>query len=357
MRTKQNPCGLGVATMLAIILALHPLGGLAFADTTVPQPVSYRFISIDLPNSSGDLGLTSLADINNDGAIIGGFADSSGFGFLLGDTFRVTDIQCPGDTNAAPNAQPQSINKHGEISGFCRVGGRLHGFFRGKKETYTLLDFPGANLTEATGINDDGQVVGDYRDSDGRFHGFLWDAGRFFTIDVPFPDVRLIGPNGINNVGQIVGFYDDTTGGRHGFLSDRGHFISFDVPGSQLTAPADINDDGQIVGVYVVEEVLQSFLLEHGRFTTIHVPFSDAVFTEVRGINNRGQIVGRYVRHNPDDLVNPFSSHGFIATPHSEPQSPSRRVGSQPHDAAHFKRWTQYVEERDDQFGKWRRLP
>jgi hypothetical protein len=37
---------------------------------------------------------------------------------------------------------------------------------------YTLLDFPGANLTEASGINDDDQVVGDYRDSSG-FHGFF----------------------------------------------------------------------------------------------------------------------------------------------------------------------------------------
>ena len=168
MRKRKNLCCLCVTTILAIILALHPLVGLAFGDTAATQPVSYSFISIDIPNSSGELGFTSLADINNDGEITGGFANSSGFGFLLGETFKLTDIQCPGDTNAAPNAQPQSINKHGEISGFCVVGGRLHGFFRSKKGKYTLLDFPGANLTEAVGINDDGQVVGDYRDSSGK---------------------------------------------------------------------------------------------------------------------------------------------------------------------------------------------
>jgi probable HAF family extracellular repeat protein len=105
-----------------------------------------------------------------------------------------------------PNAVPKSINKRTEISGFCGTGGRIHGFFRSKKGQYTLLDFPRANLTEAVGINDDGQVVGDYRDSAGRFHGFFWDAGLFLTFDVPFPEATLTGPNGINNVGQIVGF-------------------------------------------------------------------------------------------------------------------------------------------------------
>ena len=69
--------------------------------------------------------------------------------------------------------------------------------------------------------------------------------------------------------------------------------------------------------------VSQSFLLENGRFTTINVPFPDVLFTDVSGINNRGQIVGRYVKNNPDDLVNPFSNHGFIATPQSEPESKS----------------------------------
>jgi len=263
MRKRKNPCCLcAAATLAIIILALHPLVGLAFEDTSATQAVSYSFISIDIPNSSGDLGFTSLADINNDGEITGGFTNSSGFGFLLGETFRSTDIQCSGGTNAVLNAQPQSISKRGEIVGFCFTGGRLHSFFRSKKGKYTLLDFPSALLTEAVGINDDGQVVGDYRDSAGRFHGFFWDAGLFLTIDVPFPEATLTSPNGINNVGQIVGFYDDNTGGRHGFLYDRGNFISFDLPGSRLTAPTDINDDGQIVGVYVADDDVPQSLFE-----------------------------------------------------------------------------------------------
>jgi probable HAF family extracellular repeat protein len=319
---KNNYRFFVISALVIIVLALHPLVGLAFEDTSATQPVSYSFISIDIPNLSGSLGFTSLADINNDGEITGGFTNSSGFGFLLGETFQLTDIQCPGDTNAAPNAQPQSINKRGEISGFCSTGGRLHGFFRDKKGQYTLLDFPGAILTEAVGINDNGQVVGDYRDSEGRFHGFFWDAGLFLTFDVPFPEATSTGPNGINNVGQIVGFYFDNNvsetfpnGHAHGFLYDNGVFSSFDVPGASVTVPTDINDHGQIVGVYGdSDSISPSFLLEDGHFTSIEAPFPHVVFTDVSGINNRGQIVGRYLTTNPADVNNIFN-HGLIATP------------------------------------------
>src|SRR5262245_3506544 len=342
-------------TLAIIILALHPVVGLAFGDTSVIEPPSFSFINIDIPNTSEELGFTTLADINNDGEITGGFTNSSGPGFLIDRQFRSIDVQCPATASRDLPAQPQSINKRGEITGFCTVGARLHGFFRNEKGKYTLLDFPDANLTEATGINNDGQVVGDYRDSSGKFHGFFWDAGLFLTFDVPFPEATT-GPNGINNVGQIVGFYDDNTGGRHGFLYDRGIFISFDVPGSRLTAPTDINDHGQIVGVYVDDDdILKSFLLENGRFTTIDVPFPGVIFTDVSGINNRGQIVGRYLTSNPGDPVNPFLNHGFIATPESEPKSKSKLLVSKPNDFSNLPWRPQDIDEVSKGFGKWAR--
>jgi hypothetical protein len=42
------------------------------------------------------------------------------------------------------------------------------------------------------------QVVGDYQDANGRFHGYVWERGRFRTIDVagqPGPTTAT----GINN--------------------------------------------------------------------------------------------------------------------------------------------------------------
>jgi probable HAF family extracellular repeat protein len=362
MRKNKHRFFITGALAIIIVLALYPLVDLVFGDTSATQPVSYSFISIDIPNANEQLGFTSLADINDDGEIVGGFTNSSGFGFLL-DKFRSTDIQCPGTVNVFP-AQPQSINKDGEIAGQCFSGGSFHGFFRNKKGKIALLDFPRANLTEASGINDDGQVVGDYRDSGGRFHGFFWDAGLFLTIDVPFPEATLTAPNGINNVGQIVGFYFDNNvtdlfpnGHAHGFLYDNGFFSSFDFPDSSATLPMDINDHGQIVGVYADNEnidIPHGFLLENGKFTTITVPFPDAIFNDVSGINNQGQIVGRYVVNNPGDIFNPFLSHGFIATPESERKSKPGLLVSKPNDFSNFARLP-LDDELSKGFAKWRR--
>jgi probable HAF family extracellular repeat protein len=107
-----------------------------------------------------------------------------------------------------------------------------------------------------------------------------------------------------------------SNGHTHGFIYDNGVFVAFDFPDGSETFAADINDNGQILGLYTdANFVSHSFLLEDGSFTNIDVPFSDVFETEVSGINNKGQIVGRYVQRNPDDPVNPFLSHGFLATP------------------------------------------
>ena len=286
MRKRKNTCGLCVVgTLASLVLALQSVSVLG--ETLATRASSYIFITMDIPTSSGQFGFTSLDDINDQGEIVGNFV-AGPVGFLLDEKTKFTDIECPG---AIDSTAAKSLNKRGEIAGFCFAGGRIHGFFRDKKGKYTLLDFPRAILTEAIGINDDGQVVGDYRDSAGRFHGFFWDAGLFLTVDVPFPEATLTGPSAINNVGQIVGFYTDNNvsemfpnGHAHGFLYDNGVFSSFDVPGASGTALLDINDHGQIVGIYSDSDgVAHSFLLENGRFTTVEVPFPGVVFTGIGG--------------------------------------------------------------------------
>jgi hypothetical protein len=108
-----------------------------------------------------------------------------------------------------------------------------------------------------------------------------------------------------------------------------GVFSSFDIPGASATLPMDINDHGQIVGVYGdSDSIPHSFLLENGHFTSIEVPFPHVVFTDVGGINNRGQIAGRYV------TLDPAFSHGVIATPKSEPKNIAQLFMSQPNNVS-----------------------
>ena len=290
--------------MRCLITSLLTLGLLASHVQPV-QALCYTFRTIDVPTPGGATGTTSLLDINNKRAIVGGFTDSNPpGGFLINRKGEVTTIDLP-----ARGGSVQGINQLGEMTGWYGTDAFpfLHGFFRDKKGVFTTLDVPDSNLTEAVGLNDRGQVVGDYRDANtGVFHGFLWDKGVFSTIDVPFPGARLTAAQGINRFGDIVGFYDDASG-RHGFLFRNGEFTSIVFPGSSsFTTLEDINDKGQMVGLYVDgNATLHSFMFDDGVFSTIDVPFT-SVFTQVSGINDLGEFVGRYVDGD--------KSHGFVAT-------------------------------------------
>src|SRR5438093_6236497 len=116
---------------------------------------------------------------------------------------------------------------------------------------YTNIDFPGALITFAFGINDQGtQIVGNYFDSNFDRHGFLLSDGTFSTVDVPGGTLDN-SVNHINNRGQIVGQYADSGGVYHGYLLAGGIFTTIDFHGAEYSFADGINNRGQIVGEYL----------------------------------------------------------------------------------------------------------
>jgi len=52
--------------------------------------------------------------------------------------------------------------------------------------TYTTLDDPSAaGGISPQGINDTGQIVGQYADASGKIHGFLYSGGTYTPLDDP----------------------------------------------------------------------------------------------------------------------------------------------------------------------------
>jgi uncharacterized membrane protein len=74
----------------------------------------------------------------------------------------------------------------------------------------TSFEAPGATSTQALGVNDLGQIVGDFVDNMGVMHGFLDIGGVFSTLDPNGSTATTI--NGINDLGTVVGFYVDADG-------------------------------------------------------------------------------------------------------------------------------------------------
>jgi probable HAF family extracellular repeat protein len=220
--------------------------------------------------------------------------------FVL-DRGRFTTFEAP---DPSVRIFPAGINDRGQISGEYLGPEKESGFLRDQRGRLIRIDLPGVQATQVVKLNDRGQIVGAYDkakpfifDPNGRARGFILERGKVTTIRVS--GAVQTGVAGINDQGQVVGVYSDADRRSHGFMWSKGRFTFFDVPGAADTEPTDINDRGDIVGIYtddpaddpaIAPDGVHGFLLDNGRYTTIDAP--GVPITVPFGINDRGQIVG-----------------------------------------------------------------
>ncbi|MAE64774.1 MAG: hypothetical protein CMJ18_10950, partial [Phycisphaeraceae bacterium] len=81
----------------------------------------------------------------------------------------------------------------------------------------TTIDFPGGVDTFAGGINDFEEIVGQYRDGGGAYHGFYYSGpgGTFSTLDVPGQLASPTTASEINNLASDINNFSEVSG-RHG---------------------------------------------------------------------------------------------------------------------------------------------
>jgi hypothetical protein len=121
-----------------------------------------------------------------------------------------------------------------------------------REPIYTSVDFPDAAATTITGINDEGQIVGFYRDAGGRTHGFVRRGQTFASVD--FPGAAWTIARGIGASGDVLGAYrmpGEPDVNQHGYrFSPDGRFSRIDFPGHISTVPVRLLTDGTIIGCY-----------------------------------------------------------------------------------------------------------
>ena len=184
------------------------------------------FTTIDVPGADASGACravpgNNLLGINLHGDIVGNFSTLGvEHGFLLSrGTF--TQIDVPGATCT----QTVGISTAGDIVGFFHdAGDVIHGFLL-SGGVFTTIDVPNFSATLAFGIDPSNTfIVGLYAPVNTDVYagtmerGFLLSNGIFTTIDFPVPGVRITQALGVSPQGDIVGDYRDSLGKFHGFL-------------------------------------------------------------------------------------------------------------------------------------------
>lgn len=156
---------------------------------------------------------------------------------------------------------------------------------------YTPVAYPGASGTVVRGLNNHGDVVGEYTDSGGVVRAFVRFEGVFIALD--FPDAARASVRGVNDTRHAVGYVEAADRSRRCFVrAPDGAITMLDYPGAAATMCGDINTAGVIVGGWMdAGGRLHGFIrAPDGSFRTFDVP--EAQDTLPLGINEAGDIVG-----------------------------------------------------------------
>jgi len=168
---------------------------------------------------------TQLLGINPLGTTAAGYSSTDPAGMVGQTAITVSggpSFTTPVFTNinallpANMNSQATGVNNSGEVVGFWENAAGDFSAFMDVGGMITSFQFPGSMSTQALGVNDLGEIVGDYLDAGGVMHGFLDNAGMFTMLDPTGSAATTI--NGINDLGAVVGFYVNAAGSTIGTL-------------------------------------------------------------------------------------------------------------------------------------------
>jgi hypothetical protein len=202
-----------------------------------------QFTTIDFPAANAIFNIA--ADINDRGEIAGMYNTSDGgiHGYILTrDGFISLDLS----SSVIPITQVFGINNRSQVEGdFADASFNTHGFVFRSGAVEQIIDVPGESETASFGMNNANEMVGsaiDFSSGTGFVqHGFLRTKGNFFLVDFPGADGSA--PSKINERGTIVGRY--FVGGQtHSFLAEPAgpgnSAVQTESPGAVMPLPVRI---------------------------------------------------------------------------------------------------------------------
>jgi probable HAF family extracellular repeat protein len=281
--------------------------GKSVGKAGIAPEYAYLWSPTGVSQNLGSLGgkFTTARSINNLDQVVGNSQVAKGssvyHAFLWTDAGGMQDLGTLGG-----NSVGYAINDHSQVAGAFASGASQHAFLWTAADGMQDLGTLGGDFSQATGINNNGHVVGTAALSNGQRRAFLWTAAD----GMKELDLGLNTPSGataINDSDQVVGsFINPTHGMEHAFLwdplngaRDLGALSAKNgVPASEASA---INNAADVVGISLVfkpgnpHAAGSSVIWRHGgaplKLASLVTPKPGNLPGAAVGINASGQIV------------------------------------------------------------------
>ncbi|MGO8847820.1 MAG: hypothetical protein ACLQFI_21305, partial [Methylocella sp.] len=219
------------------------------------------------------------------------------------------------DPSAVYSTYSNAINdtNDGQVVGnYVDSNGVSHVILYGNGK-YTMLNDPPGKATATADLNNEGQVDRQYVDSSndvGNGSLFIkvgWNNGTYTTLNDPnaVPPGGTVA-DGITNKKQVVGTYITSNGNFNGFSLQIGSYGSqtyttINYPPSLTTGGTiltGINTQGQLSGSWTDSSGnTHGLIYSNGNWTQLDAPLAVG-YTQASNINNNGEIVGYYTDSN-----------------------------------------------------------
>ena len=295
--------------------------GHAFTDGPLGAPhgawMFHDGVVTDLGGLSADLRQTHASDINDRGDVAGASINPDG----VMEAFRIRDGLMRGLGHfLAGGSDASAINDRGDVVGaasrepgpapqplvaFISFGGDLRS-----------LGTLGGSDSVALGVNNHRVVVGHATNASGQFRAFRWTDGEMVDLGTLGGATGLA--SDINDRGQIVGRAENLAGQSHAFLLDGGAMKDLGSLGGLSDASAISENTGDIVGSSDLSSGLTHAVLWRGGMmfdlnALVDDRPADLTLSAAADVNDRGEIVGCY--STPDGA----NAHSFLLRPIAGP--------------------------------------
>lgn len=194
------------------------------------------------------------------------------------------------------NATGEALNDHGEVVGAAyTAAGQSHAFLYSGGVMHDLGALPGDTTSNATGINNLGQVVGisSHQNADGTYaqRAFLYANGVMQDLGTlsGFSDS---GCGSINDAGTVVGWSIPSTGPQYRAFAYNGGSLQ-DISGGLPSLAIAISSSGQAVGSARFGDFgdWHAALFNGGTIQDLGV-LPGYSFSQAKAVNGVGQVVG-----------------------------------------------------------------